>query len=120
MSATSLLPSDAAGPSTVSNAARCYGCLPPHGARNVIAPLFLTHNSKCGGGRTLARLGGFARYSGTFCCAFGTPSLLFLCFRGVPMGNKLYVGNLPYTVRDEDLQQSFGQFGAVTSAKVMM
>ena len=36
------------------------------------------------------------------------------------MGNKLYVGNLPYTVRDEDLQQSFGQFGAVSSAKVMM
>jgi len=36
------------------------------------------------------------------------------------MGNKLYVGNLPYTVRDEDLQQSFGQYGAVTSAKVMM
>ena len=36
------------------------------------------------------------------------------------MGNKLYVGNLPYTVRDEDLQQSFGQFGTVTSAKVMM
>ena len=36
------------------------------------------------------------------------------------MGNKLYVGNLPYSVRDEDLQQSFGQLGAVTSAKVMM
>lgn len=36
------------------------------------------------------------------------------------MGNKLYVGNLPYSVRDEDLQQSFGQFGTVTSAKVMM
>ena len=36
------------------------------------------------------------------------------------MGNKLYVGNLPYSVRDEDLQQSFGQFGAVTSAKIMM
>ena len=36
------------------------------------------------------------------------------------MGNKLYVGNLPYTVRDEDLQQSFGEFGNVTSAKVMM
>ena len=36
------------------------------------------------------------------------------------MGNKLYVGNLPYSVRDEDLQQSFGQFGGVTSAKVMM
>ena len=36
------------------------------------------------------------------------------------MGNKLYVGNLPYTVRDEDLQQSFSEFGSVTSAKVMM
>ena len=36
------------------------------------------------------------------------------------MGNKLYVGNLPYSVRDNDLEQSFGQYGAVTSAKVMM
>ncbi len=36
------------------------------------------------------------------------------------MGNKLYVGNLPYTVRDEDLQQAFGAYGAVNSAKVMM
>jgi RNA recognition motif-containing protein len=36
------------------------------------------------------------------------------------MGNKLYVGNLPYTVRDEDLQQAFGDFGSVSSAKVMM
>jgi len=36
------------------------------------------------------------------------------------MGNKLYVGNLPYSVRDNDLEQSFSQFGSVTSAKVMM
>ena len=36
------------------------------------------------------------------------------------MGNKLYVGNLPYSVRDGDLEQAFGAFGAVTSAKVMM
>ena len=36
------------------------------------------------------------------------------------MGNKLYVGNLAYSVRDEDLQQAFAQFGSVTSAKVMM
>jgi RNA recognition motif-containing protein len=36
------------------------------------------------------------------------------------MGNKLYVGNLPYSVRDSDLEQSFGQFGSVSSAKVMM
>lgn len=36
------------------------------------------------------------------------------------MGNKLYVGNLAYSVRDESLQQAFGEFGTVTSAKVMM
>ncbi len=36
------------------------------------------------------------------------------------MGNKLYVGNLPYTVRDGDLEQAFGAYGAVTSARVMM
>ena len=29
-------------------------------------------------------------------------------------------GNLPYSVRDGDLEQAFGQFGSVTSAKVMM
>ena len=36
------------------------------------------------------------------------------------MGNKLYVGNLPYGVRDNDLEQAFSQYGAVTSARVMM
>jgi RNA recognition motif-containing protein len=36
------------------------------------------------------------------------------------MGNKLYVGNLAYSVTDETLQQRFAQFGVVTSAKVMM
>ena len=36
------------------------------------------------------------------------------------MGNKLYVGNLAYSVRDQDLQDAFSEFGAVSSAKVMM
>src|SRR3954469_12810830 len=36
------------------------------------------------------------------------------------MGNKLYVGNLSYNVRDDDLQQAFAQYGTVNSAKVMM
>ena len=36
------------------------------------------------------------------------------------MGNKLYVGNLPYTVRDDDLHQAFSAYGNVSSAKVMM
>ncbi|NIC43375.1 RNA-binding protein [Aquabacterium sp. A08] len=36
------------------------------------------------------------------------------------MSNKLYVGNLSYSVRDDDLQQQFSSFGRVQSAKVMM
>ena len=36
------------------------------------------------------------------------------------MGNKLYVGNLAYSVRDDSLMQAFSSFGTVTSAKVMM
>jgi len=36
------------------------------------------------------------------------------------MSNKLYVGNLAYSVRDEDLNQQFSAFGSVQSAKVMM
>lgn len=36
------------------------------------------------------------------------------------MGNKLYVGNLPYSFRDEDLQRAFSAHGSVSSAKVMM
>ena len=36
------------------------------------------------------------------------------------MGNKLYVGNLTYAMRDDDLQQRFAEFGTVSSAKVMM
>lgn len=36
------------------------------------------------------------------------------------MNNKLYVGNLAYSVRDEDLQQLFSAHGQVQSAKVMM
>jgi RNA recognition motif-containing protein len=34
--------------------------------------------------------------------------------------NRLYVGNLAYSVRDESLQQAFSQYGTVASAKVMM
>ena len=36
------------------------------------------------------------------------------------MGNKLYVGNLPYSFRDEDLLNAFSAHGSVSSAKVMM
>ena len=36
------------------------------------------------------------------------------------MGNKLYVGNLPYSFSDSDMEQAFSPFGAVSSAKVVM
>jgi len=36
------------------------------------------------------------------------------------VGNKLYVGNLAYSVRDDSLLQAFSQYGNVSSAKVMM
>ena len=36
------------------------------------------------------------------------------------MKNKLYVGNLSYSVRDDDLEAQFSAFGQVQSAKVIM
>ncbi|MBT0568998.1 RNA-binding protein [Curvibacter sp. CHRR-16] len=36
------------------------------------------------------------------------------------MTSKLYVGNLSYNVRDDNLHQHFSAFGTVLSAKVMM
>ena len=36
------------------------------------------------------------------------------------MGKKLYVGNLGYDVKDEDLSQLFSQHGTVESANVIM
>lgn len=35
------------------------------------------------------------------------------------MGKKLYVGNLPFNVTDESLQQIFSQAGNVQSAKII-
>ncbi len=35
------------------------------------------------------------------------------------MGNKLYVGNLPFSTTDDDLQEMFGVHGAITSATVI-
>ncbi|MEJ8810557.1 RNA-binding protein [Variovorax ureilyticus] len=36
------------------------------------------------------------------------------------MENKLYVGNLSYSMRDDDLRQQFAAFGHVETAKIMM
>ena len=35
------------------------------------------------------------------------------------MGTKLYVGGLPYSVTEQQLQELFSQQGAVTSAKII-
>jgi RNA recognition motif-containing protein len=36
------------------------------------------------------------------------------------MSKKLYVGNLPYSVNDQSLNDAFSECGSVTSAKVIM
>jgi RNA recognition motif-containing protein len=36
------------------------------------------------------------------------------------MGTKLYVGNLPYSYSDSDMERSFSAYGSVSSAKVIM
>ncbi|MBU6435955.1 MAG: RNA-binding protein [Betaproteobacteria bacterium] len=36
------------------------------------------------------------------------------------MNNRLFVGNLSYSVSDDSLQQQFSEFGSVNSAKVIM
>lgn len=36
------------------------------------------------------------------------------------MGNRLYVGNLPYSFRDNDMHEVFSAFGSINDAKVMM
>lgn len=36
------------------------------------------------------------------------------------MGNKVYVGNLPFKFRDNELREAFSSFGEVTEAKVII
>jgi RNA recognition motif-containing protein len=48
----------------------------------------------------------------TACLASSIPEAL--------MGKKLYVGNLPYSVADSDLQRLFEAHGSVVSAQVIM
>ena len=40
--------------------------------------------------------------------------------KGSKMSNKLFVGNLSYSIQDSDLQQHFSAFGQVQSAKVII
>ena len=40
--------------------------------------------------------------------------------QGAFMNNKLYVSNLPFSMRDGDLLETFSKHGAVVSAKVIM
>ena len=38
----------------------------------------------------------------------------------VPVDNKLYISNLPYSVTDQSLGQMFSTYGSVLSAKIIM
>ena len=38
----------------------------------------------------------------------------------VPLGNKLYVGNIAYEVDTDALNQAFGQYGTVTDCTIIM
>jgi cold-inducible RNA-binding protein len=61
--------------------------------------------------------------SGRFGIAGGSPIafiLRFLISKESCVGNRLYVGNLPYSFRDDDMHQAFSAYGSITSAKVMM
>jgi RNA recognition motif-containing protein len=42
-----------------------------------------------------------------------------ICVGRVAMAKRLYVGNLPYSVTSDDLQQTFEEYGVVTSAEVL-
>jgi RNA recognition motif-containing protein len=59
---------------------------------------------------------------GRFGLRAAPPSLLFqeLISKESCVGNRLYVGNLPYSFRDDDMQQAFSAYGSIASAKVMM
>ena len=48
------------------------------------------------------------------------PELWQILSEAAQMGKKLYVGNLPYSVSDSDLQQMFAAHGSVVSAQVIM
>ena len=39
--------------------------------------------------------------------------------RRMKLGSKLYVGNLPFSATDAELEQLFGAYGAVTSVNVI-
>lgn len=45
---------------------------------------------------------------------------MFRCMGAGKMNMNIYVGNLPYTMGDDDLAAIFEQHGAVFSAKVIM
>jgi hypothetical protein len=52
------------------------------------------------------------------------PSLINLCFapglvRGLRMGKRIYVGNLPWSMGNPEMEQLFSEFGTVKMAEVM-
>lgn len=44
---------------------------------------------------------------------------LSIYLKGSEMSNKIYVGNLPFSIDDQALHHNFSEYGGVMSAKVM-
>jgi RNA recognition motif-containing protein len=57
-----------------------------------------------------------AKESGTF----GLEWCVFIYSKGSFLGKKLYAGNLSYNMADSELEQLFGAFGTIASAKVIV
>ena len=51
---------------------------------------------------------------------FPAPYAAFNFFLERVMGRKLYVGNLPYSIGDSDLERMFEEFGTVQSVQIIM
>jgi hypothetical protein len=105
----------------------CFGARGPeiirHAAHKVIDNgfAFFARHWLAQEAANLAVIGQFRVFEVVTGLLIASGSIAFSCFFRSPfMGNKLYVGNLPYSFRDQDLEQTFSQFGSVGSAKVMM
>jgi len=45
--------------------------------------------------------------------------MVYFCFQEEVMKNKLYVGNLPYQLTEEELKEAFAKAGKVVSARIV-
>jgi hypothetical protein len=59
------------------------------------------------------------RYSSNLCFGYLPASLSDQCTCTLRLTMNIYIGNLPYTVSEDDLRDAFSQFGQVDSANII-